>query len=304
MSGSALLALYGHVAALLAPLFACAAIGAWWGRRRNDYPGSFISTLAADVATPALVFHTLLTTALDDRLLLQLGAAALAGLLLAAALAALLLWLARLPVAVLLPSITFPNAGNLGLPVAYLAFGEEGLTAAVVFFTVGTLAQNTLGVWLVSRGGTGPQRKWPLGVVLACVAALALRLSGLPAPEALLASARLVGSLAVPLMLLSLGHALATVSHAGLRQGSLLAAARFVCGGLAGWAVVRGFGLPPATAGAIMLQMLMPVAVINYLYAARFSDRGDTVAGAVVLSTVAFVLLSPLLLWWTGSTSL
>jgi predicted permease len=300
------LGLYASVAALLLPVAACAGIGAFWGWKKRSYPGEFIATVATAVATPALVFHTLVTTRLDNALLLQVLGAGLAGLALAALMAAIVLRVAGLPVGPLVPTATFPNAGNLGLPVAQLAFGETGLAVAVAFFTVCSVMQHTLAAWWLGRVGsdspTRPRAAWPRGVTVACLLAVAARLSGVAVPEPVLASARLVGSLAVPLMLLSLGYALVTVSRAGIGQGSVLGVVRLATGLAAGLLITLLFDLPPMVASVMQLQLLMPVAVVNYLYAERFTRFGDLAAGAVLVSTALFVLLSPLLLWWSGAT--
>lgn len=300
MSAANWLTLYVRIGALLLPVIACAAIGAWWGLKKRTYPGEFVGMLVTTIATPSLIFHTLLTTRMDAAQLLQVGSAAVLGLAVAALVSAIALRTVRLPVLPLLPTATVPNSGNLGLPIAQLAFGDTGLAVAVIFFAVCSLLQNTLGVWVLSRGSAVPGASWPRGVAVACLAAVALRAAGVTLPEPILASARLVGSLTVPLMLISLGYALVTVTHTGLRQGSLVGAIRLAGGAGAGWVVGRLLGLPPLVAGVIALQLAMPVAVVNYIYAERFTAHGDIAAGAVLTSTVVFIVLSPLLLAWLG----
>lgn len=293
------LLLYLRIGSLLLPVVACASVGAVWGLRKRAFPGEFVSVLATSFTTPALVFHTLLTTPLGGAQLLQAGGATVAGLALAAALAALALRLLKLPVLALLPAAVLPNAGNLGLPLAQLAFGSEGLALAVVAFTVCSVTQHTVGVWVLSL--SSPQRTgWPRGVVLACVAAGLLRVGEVAVPAPVLESARLVGSLTVPLMLLSLGYALVTVSRSGLRQGAQVGAVRLVAGVLAGLAVAAWPGLPPLVGSVMLLQLAMPVAVASYLYADRLTPHGAIAAGAVLVSTLAFLLLSPGLLWLSG----
>ncbi|WP_119155356.1 AEC family transporter [Caldimonas tepidiphila] len=294
------LALYLRIAALLLPIVACASIGAYWGLRRRSFPGEFVSTLATSFTTPALVFHTLLTTPLGGLELAQAGLATVAGFVLSGLLAALALRLSGLPVLALLPAAVLPNAGNLGLPMAQLAFGEHGLALAVAAFAVTSVTQHTVAVWILSR--SSPQRtRMPYGVVLACGAALLLRWSEASVPAPVLESARLAGSLTVPLMLLSLGYALVTVSHGGLRQGARLGAIRLGVGTLAGLAVGQLPGLAPLTAGVMLLQLAMPVAVASYLYADRLTPHGEVAAGGVLVSTLALVLLSPALLWLAGA---
>ncbi len=43
----------------------------------------------------------------------------------------------------------------------------------------------------------------------------------------------------------------------------------------------------------------MPCAVVSYMYVKRYTTQGDTAAGAVLVSTVAFLLLAPVILWFS-----
>src|SRR5215203_4675588 len=45
------------------------------------------------------------------------------------------------------PPIMFNNCGNMGLPLAVLAFGQQGFSAMVALFTISNLMHFTLGVW-------------------------------------------------------------------------------------------------------------------------------------------------------------
>jgi len=300
MSGVAWLSVYAQISTLLLPVICCAAIGALWAIKKKPYPDEFIATLATVVSTPALVFHTLMTTSLNNSQLLEVGGASLLGLAVAALLGSMGLRAMKLPVFTLGPAATFPNAGNLGLPIAQLAFGEMGLAVAIIFFAINSVVQHTLGVWVATRGGDHAHR-WPKGVVVACLLAAVFRATDSTVPIPLIESTQLVGSLAVPLMLLSLGYALATVSRAGIRQGALLAALRLFAGLLAGAVVVYALDLPPLVASVLTLQLAMPVAVVSAIYVQRFSNYGDVAAGAVLVSTAAFVVLCPLLVWLAGT---
>lgn len=301
MTGDAWLGVYLRLATLLLPVICCAAVGAAWAVRKKAYPAQFVATLATVVSTPALVFYTLVTTRLNDAQLLEAGGASLLGLAAAALLSSVALRSMKMPVATLAPAATFPNAGNLGLPIAQFAFGDTGFAVAIAFFAINSVVQHTLGVWVTSRGVDHAPR-WPKGVIVACLLAVAFRTFGVALPGPVIESARLVGSLAVPLMLLSLGHALASVSRAGIRQGALLGAIRLVAGVLAGALVVHALHLPPLVAGVLTLQLAMPVAVVSSIYVQRFSSHGDVAAGAVLVSTAAFVVLCPLLIWFAGTS--
>src|SRR5690606_606902 len=50
-------------------------------------------------------------------------------------------------------SATMPNTGNMGLPVALLAFGQPGLDIAVLNFVIGAMIVYTAGVAIASMAG-------------------------------------------------------------------------------------------------------------------------------------------------------
>ncbi|WP_345251985.1 AEC family transporter [Pigmentiphaga soli] len=291
---------YVSILGLLAPPVTVIAIGAAWAKKGLEFPAHFLSLLVTTVATPALIFHILVTTPLSNHVIAVIAAASVLALGLTMAAGAAALKLARLPVRKLLPTVTFPNAGNLGLPVSHMAFGDAGLSTAVAFFAICTFLQHTVGVrTLPATHGMPPA--WRSPVLLSALLAVACRLSDFVPPQWILDTTDLVGSMTVPLMLLSLGHALALIPSDGLRAGAKISAMRLAIGLAAGYAASR-VALPADVAGALTLQMAMPCAVVSYIYARRYTDVADVSAGAVLVSTLAFLLLAPLLLWLLGST--
>jgi hypothetical protein len=67
---------------------------------------------------------------------------------------------------------------------------------------------------------------------------------------------------------------------------------------LVGIAISLAFGLTGVERGVVLVQSAMPVAVFNYLLAARYDRHPEDIAGAIVISTlVAFAALPALLLF-------
>ncbi|AUT45774.1 AEC family transporter [Achromobacter sp. AONIH1] len=293
----AIVQFYLSAIVLMLPLLFCVGIGVYWGKRDLPFGGSFITTLVTSVTTPALVFHTFVTTRLDDRALADVAAATVLALLLCALAGALLLKVLKLPVRTLLPTAFLPNAGNLGLPMSQLAFGDAGLSVAVAFFAVNSFIMHTVAVRLLP--GVNTRGSWKSPILLASLAAVGMRVAHVPVPDWLIETARMLGAVTVPLMLLSLGHALALIPSGGVRDGAKVAAIRLITGLAAGLLVVWALDLEAVLAGALTLQMAMPCAVVSYMYARRYTDLGDTAAGAVLVSTVVFLLLAPLMLWFS-----
>lgn len=293
----AIVQFYLSAIVLMLPLLFCVGIGVYWGKRDLPFGGSFITTLVTSVTTPALVFHTFVTTRLDDRALADVAAATVLALLLCALAGALLLKVLKLPVRTLLPTAFLPNAGNLGLPMSQLAFGDAGLSVAVAFFAVNSFIMHTVAVRLLP--GVNTRGSWKSPILLASLAAVGMRVAHVPVPDWLIETARMLGAVTVPLMLLSLGHALALIPSGGVRDGAKVAAIRLITGLAVGLFVVWALDLEAVLAGALTLQMAMPCAVVSYMYARRYTDLGDTAAGAVLVLTVVFLLLAPLMLWFS-----
>ena len=100
----------------------------------------------------------------------------------------------------------------------------------------------------------------------------------------------------VPLMLLSLGHSLASLRVGSLGKAMVFSLARLVGGFAIGWIVASAMGLEGALRGVVVIQSAMPSAVFNYMFAERYNNRPAEVAGVVVVSTLLSVLLLPLFL--------
>lgn len=296
---SSVFPLYMHSAYVLAPLVAIILIGVYWGKRDHPFAGQFVTVLVTTVTTPALVFKTLIVTEMSAENLAVIVGATVLGLVLCAVLCIGLLKLARLPVRPMLQLATFPNAGNLGLPISALAFGEVGLSTAIAFFAVTSFLTHTVGVrTLPNTSGVG---SWKSPILLACVSAVAVRVLGIPVPEGVMQVAEMLGAVTVPLMLLSLGHALALIPATSLRAGAVVGAIRLGVGLIVGYGVIGMLPMEPAMTGTLALQLAMPCAVVSYMYVRRFTDMHDVAAGAVLVSTVVFLLYVPVLMWMTAS---
>ena len=81
-----------------------------------------------------------------------------------------------------LPALTFPNTGNMGLPLALFAFGQEGLALAVVYFSCTVTLQFTLGISL-SAGNLSLSRLIRTPTIYAVLISIVLLLLGLEAAD-------------------------------------------------------------------------------------------------------------------------
>jgi hypothetical protein len=283
------------VLGIIAPVFLLGLAGFAWARSGTDFPTSFVTRVSFTISLPCLIFVSLARADIDAQVLNDLLAGSLAAYALAAAGIWLMLKIGGLKQRTWLAPLVFGNTGNVGLPVALFAFGEQGLVYAVVIFAVMAMLSFTIGVWVVSGGGS-PKEALKQPIFYGAALGLAVNLADISTPDWLMNSLALAGQMAIPLMLLTLGVSVARLSVAGVWRAVLMSVLRLgVCGG-AGWAAAWWFAMDPLVANSLILQMVMPVAVTSYLMSERYDAEPVAVAELVVVSTVLSVAVTPLVL--------
>lgn len=286
-----------QIFSIVAPVFACAGIGYGWARSGRSFDTDMVTTMMVYVATPCLVFSALANADLTPAAFFATVGYAALSLVVFGVIGFAVLKAFRVPVRGFLAPLIFANAGNMGLPLCLLAFGKEGLALAISYFTVCALAQFTFGPALAA--GTVSLREAVRNPLLyAVMAALAFMIPGAKPPAWLFNVTHLIGGMAIPLMLVTLGVSLGRLKMAGAGRGAALSALRLGMGFSAGWAIAQLFGLDGALRGVIILEGAMPVAVFNYLFAQRYGAYPEEVAGMVMMSTAMSMVTLPLLIWF------
>ncbi len=280
---------------IVTPVFVLAGIGFIWVRAGFEFRVEFVTRLAMTLAIPCLIFESLVRTEIrtGDLATTMWACCVGYGLLTAAFFA--LVRLAGLDIRTYLSPLTFGNTGNLGLPLAYLAFGQEGLDYAIVTFAFMTVYSFTFGVWIVAGGGSVLKLFYE-PMVLAALLGAAFVILDWDAPELVLNTLELIGQMAIPLMLISLGVALARLKLSRLRLALSLSVVRvIICIAVA---VLAGslFGLTRVPLAVLVLQLSTPVAVSAYFVAEKYGVNADEVAGFIIVSTVVSVVTIPLTL--------
>jgi len=202
-------------------------------------------------------------------------------------------------------AIVLINAGNYGIPLNEFAFGRPGMERATVYYVASAVIANTYGVFLASRGTASARQAllnvFKLPMVYCLVIGLALNITGTALPLPLQRVADLLGSAAVPAMLVLLGMQLARASLRGQIKPILLSAGmRLVVAPLVAAGLVIAFGIGGLTRDVILVESAMPTAVITSALAIQFDADGDFVAASILLSTVASIVTLSLLLALLG----
>lgn len=280
---------------IVAPVFLLAAIGFAWVKMGFEYRVEFVTRLAMTLSVPCLIFVALMKTEIEPQALTTLSLASLAAYGVVAAVSLGIVTLARLERRTYLAPIIFGNTGNMGLPLALFAFGNAGLGYAVVVFAVMAILSFTVGIWLVSGGGSVTKAvKEPL--VAATVLGGVFLWQGWQTPPFLTSTLELIGQMAIPIMLITLGVAVARLHPARLSRAVWLSLAKVVICVTAAWGVGRWFQLDAVPFAVLVVQVSTPVAVTSYLLAEKYGAGADEVAGLVVVSTLLSVATIPLTL--------
>jgi len=280
---------------ITAPVFFLAMVGFGWVKLGFDYPVQFVTRLGMTLSVPCLIFVSLMQSDVQPSALAALSLAGLLAYLLVIIAMTGLVWIGRLNRQTFLAPLIFSNTGNIGLPLALFAFGDTGLSYAVVVFAVSAILQFTFGIWLVSGGGSLLKTVQEPIVPATVLGALFLWL-GWETPDVVTKSLGLIGQMAIPIMLITLGVALARLQIGALARPVVLSAAK--AGICVACAVGAGlwFDLDRIAAGVLVLQVATPVAVTSYMLAEKYGADSESVAGLVVVSTLLSVVSLPVIL--------
>jgi malate permease and related proteins len=281
----------------IAPVMLTALIGYFWTRSGRSIEAQGLTQIVTEIGTPCLVFSTFAKMTVPAGAFAATAAASLTILIGFLIVASLVLKLCGLSLRTYLPSMAFPNTGNLGIPLTLYAFGSEGLAYAIVFLCFTSVMNFTIGQ-AIAAGTMSWRAIIKMPIIYAVALGLAVTESGIAVPQFLNNTIGLLGSITVPLMLLMLGVSLGSLRVAAFPRAFMLSLLRVGMGAGLGFAVTALFGLHGAARAAIVMQSSMPAAVFNYLFALRWHNQPEEVAGIVVVSTLVTIATAPTLLYF------
>jgi len=276
------------------PVFAVVGVGYLYSRwRRPDMAAA--NQLNMIVLLPALIFGVLSG---KDFNLGQYGTIALAGVVVVLG-SGLLAWpvarFARIPSKTFVPPMMFTNSGNMGLPLAVFAFGEQALPIAVVLFIVENGLHFTLGTWMMDRRAHW-SRVLKQPIVIATLAGIAFAFFGWGVPRPVGAAIELVGQASIPLLLFSLGARLTSVELREWRIGLLGAIVCPLTGVLVVLALLPFLKLTSQQQAMLIVFGALPPAVLNFLVAEQYQQEPGRVASIVMIGNLGALVTIPIAL--------
>ena len=280
---------------IVAPVFLLAAVGFTWVKLGFEYRIEFVTRLAMTLAVPCLIFVALMQADMDPSAIANLSLATLAAYAGVTIVFWIFVWIAGLNRRTYLAPLIFGNTGNLGLPLAIFAFGDIGLSNAIVVFAIMAVLSFTFGIWLVSGSGS-PKKVLGEPMVGATILGAIFLWQGWETPTFLTNTLSLIGQMAIPIMLITLGVAVARLNPQGMWRATVLSFIKvIVCVAIA-WGVATVFQLDRISFAVLVVQVATPVAVTSYMLAEKYGADAQSVAGLVVVSTVMSVGALPLIL--------
>ena len=286
-----------NVFQIATPVFLLTAIGFIWVKLDIEYRVEFVTRLAMTLSLPCLIFVSLMNTQISPEILKAVSLAAIMSYSLVTLASFILVKILKLNISTYLAPLIFGNTGNLGLPLAFFAFGAEGLSYAVVIFAIMATYNFTFGVWIISGGGSIVKAtKEPL--VWGTVLGLIFLINNWKTPLFLTATLELIGQMAIPLMLITLGVAIARLRLINLSRALVITLTKFFICLVLSIIVGRYYQLGHIPFSVLLLQLTTPVAVTSYLLATKYDNGSDDIAGLVIISTLISVIYIPVILYF------
>jgi malate permease and related proteins len=313
----------------IAAMFLVIVVG-WLARRRGFLAADFTATLSrlvVDVAFPALVFTQILRTANAEALRAEWFSPLLAVLILFVAyfvgVVASRVFSGPAQRNTLVFLVTIPNWVFLPLPIAEALYGAAGVRTVLLCNAGAQLLLWSFGVWIL-RGSIRQALRnllantglWAtvLGIAMALLFPTARELETINATNAslggvvggaLVQALAMVGSLTIPLSLLTIGAQLGDLTIAVHRfprplWGVILA--RLIFAPLVtlalGYVVIRaGVQIPVTTRMVCYLIATMPVAISCSVMTERYGGDASLAAEGIFYSTLFSLLTVPGIFW-------
>lgn len=283
---------------VILPVLLIATVGGIVGRRLGFAPAT-LSNAVFYLFSPALVFSSMASVDLGGDVVGPVVAVAV--IVFFVNLAVALGWAALRHSdpdtrAVGAISAAVANQGNMGLPMARLAFGSTGLDIAVIVIVIGVLLWSSVGIAVgtLARGGsTGwAVLKAPLRYpsIYAALAGVAVNLTGLDLPDVFDESIGTLAQASIPTMLVVLGLQFRMPQLRDLAEPLAASANRLLVSPLVAWPLSIAFGLDGAARGTSVMLASMPTAVVTTIIAAQLGAKVDDAIRTVIVSTMLSIV--------------
>ena len=279
--------LYVKLIDVIHPVFFVIGIGYYLGKKDPNFNTDFITTLAGNVGTPAMIFYTITSTGVTLETFIEYFTYALIIIGGFAVVVFIVLALLKKDFVSELPPLILPNTGNMGIPICLFAYGTEGLGIASAIASVIILLHFTLGVLLAKKS-------FSLKILITnmpiygIIAAVIVLYYDWEVPGFVINTTFLLTYATIFLVLMSLGIALTKLKVVSWLNASILSGVRIIIGPIIGFGLIKYLNLTGLAAGVLLIQSAMPSAILTYLVGSMYSEKRvvDSIARVIVTSTI------------------
>ncbi len=195
------------------------------------------------------------------------------------------------------PPMMFNNTGNVGLPIAVLAFGEIALGAAVVLFAIEMLLHFTFGAYILSKN-TNFISIFKSPILIATLLGLFVNLVDLQFWLPMTQMLDLLGDAAIPLLLFTLGTRLIGINYSDWKLGALGSILCPLSGLIVMLLIIQFVELENLHYQQLILFAVLPPAVLNHMMAEKYNQQPETVASIVMIGNVGSLIVLPVALYF------
>ncbi len=293
---------------VLIPVFVIFILG-YIGEKKIGFDTKTISTMSLYLMTPVLVFETFYTNKLSmDYLYIVIYAFGLCLVLILIVYCISLIKKYNLKdTCGLILGSAFMNNGNYGTPVALLLFGAAGFDYAIILMVTQSIVMSTIGLYVAARGSDiGSGMKDTLAVVIrmpvayGAVVGLLFQYSGISISPSLMTTIDLVGSAAIPTIMLVLGMQLAKISLKNIEYEKVSYALliKLAASPLIAWGMTCLLPIDPLLKQLMIIMAGMPAAANTTMYAIQFNTKPEFVSICTFISTVLSLITLPIIFYF------
>ena len=292
--------LYLKLLDVILPVFFIIGIGYYLGKKNPEFDTNFITTLAGNIGTPAMIFYTITSTEVTLSIFIDYFIYALIIISGFSIVGILFLLLLKKDFISELPPLILPNTGNMGIPICLFAYGTSGLGVAASIASVIIFLHFTVGILLAKQSFSLDilVKNMPIYGIIAAVMVLYFELD---VPGYIENTTFLLTYATIFLVLMSLGIALSRLKVVSWTHATILAGVRVIIGPIIGFAFIKFLNLSGYAAGVLLIQSCMPSAILTYLVGSMYSDRRvvDNIASVIVTSTLMSFITIPIVVYYS-----
>lgn len=215
--------------------------------------------------------------------------------------AAIIVWLIKnkfpMPTGMYLP-IVFMNTGFIGLPLILMIFGPQGLARAIIYDAVCGILVFSVGIYILS----GKNNKWEifkLPIFYATIIGGLINYFHFMLPKPIFMTINILGSVTIPLALITLGYQLGHTKIKSLVIPFWGAFLRTVIGLALAFIVVKIFNVQKPLSIVLLLMSSLPSALMSIVLSEKYrSEDSNVVASTIAISTLAAIIYIPLILFF------